>query len=110
MEIVQAVVEFGSQAIRNYRGKRAFVNEATIRESSLGRFIASQMMREHCWNALTEVHYTDMLIDLADVNVFDADIMSKFGGQRADIALYQNDKRLSRNRSGGLESGEVRGN
>jgi len=50
------------------------------------------MITELSYIALTEVHYTDMLVDLADIDIFDSRVMSKFGGQRADIAIYQSER------------------
>ena len=91
MDISGLIVEFGRQAVLYYREKAGVVNEAQIPEVFIARFVASAMTIQLRCPALPEVYFTNMLTDL-DIDGFEPAVVSRFGGLRADIGVYQDQK------------------
>jgi len=85
----QEVVEFGKQAVLHYRDMEVITGENRIPEGCLGLFIASKFIARHHWNARVEVPYTELLRRLG---ISGADLTGGFGGRRADIAVFQDQK------------------
>ncbi|HVC62688.1 MAG TPA: hypothetical protein VND19_20275 [Acetobacteraceae bacterium] len=89
MEITRAVIEFGTQAVRHYRDKPAIENETRIPEKCLSLFVASHFISQRHWDAKLEVSYPEMLKQLG---ITGPEVAPVFGGQRADIAVFQDAK------------------
>jgi hypothetical protein len=86
MDITRAIVEVGTQAVIHYRQRRAIKDETRIPENALSLFIASELITQFNLDARVEVPYPNILNSLG---VTGSDVTPKFGGQRADVAVYE---------------------
>nr|WP_294503892.1 hypothetical protein [uncultured Rhodopila sp.] len=87
MDIRKAITVFGADAVMEYRAKAAIRGETTIPETCLSLHIASSLITHGLHDARVEVPYSNILRELG---VRGPDIVPNFGGQRADIAIYDN--------------------
>ncbi len=85
MNVKMAVATFGTDAVKKYRSMAAVIGETFIPEACLRLFIASSMITDCKWDARVEMSYVKILRELG---VHGTEIIPKFGGQRADIAVY----------------------
>ncbi len=86
MDIRHAIVEVGTQAVNHYRQRPAIEDETRIPENALSLFMASELITQYNLHARVEVPYPRILNSLG---ITGSDVTPKFGGQRADIAVYK---------------------
>jgi len=86
MNTKKAVTLFGTDAVIEYRAKAAVRDETRIPETCLSLYIASRMITDCNWDARVEVPYSRIL---GQLGVHGTDVGPKFGGLRADIAIYE---------------------
>jgi hypothetical protein len=89
MTVEEAVAKFGTDAVIKYRKQRAIRKaETAIPEGCLSLYIASKLISDCQQDARVEASYPKILEQLGASG---ADITRKFGGQRADFAIYDHD-------------------
>ncbi len=89
MNVEEAVAQYGTNAVFEYRDRPAIrKNETAIPEACLSLSIASKLITDRQQDARVEASYPKILSQLGAGG---ADITPKFGGQRADIAIYDHD-------------------
>lgn len=89
MTFQRELAQFGEEAVIEYRKVPAIrKNEAAIPEGCLSLSIASKLIINQNLDARLEAPYPTMLKELG---AHGTDLTPKFGGQRADIAIYDRD-------------------
>ena len=89
MTIEEAVTQFGTEGVIEYPNVPAIrKSETAIPEACLSLSIASKLISNCNRDARVEVPYPKIL---AGLGARGADINPKFGGQRADIAIFDHD-------------------
>jgi hypothetical protein len=89
VNVDDAIVQFGTEAVIEYRDLPAIrKNETAIPEACLSLSIASKLIAKRQQDARVEASYPRIL---GQLGANGADITPKFGGQRADIAIYDHD-------------------
>ena len=90
MEIEKAVVEFSTEATLRYRARAATTLDNEVPESFLRSHVASRLHDRLACPIHVDRLYAAMAVDLG-VPVT-AELVTAFGGQRADIAIYRDDR------------------
>jgi hypothetical protein len=93
MNINEAIVKFGTEAVRRYRCVAGIHHDNEVPEIFLGGFIAGRLHDEFNVHAHVERLYTVIANEL-QVKL-DTELIIKFGGLRADIALYSDQRPVS---------------
>ena len=90
MEIEKAVVEFATEAALRYREMAGTRLDNEVPESFLRSQIASRLHDRLACRVHVDRLYAAMAVDLGvDIT---AELITAFGGQRADIAIYRDDR------------------
>jgi hypothetical protein len=87
INIKKTITAFGTDGVIKYRSMAAIRGETTIPETCLSLSIASSLITDCNWDAHVETSYSKIP---GELGVHGTGIGPKFGGQRADIAIYEN--------------------
>jgi hypothetical protein len=87
VNIAEAVVKFGTEAVLRYRDVAGLSDDSRMSEVFLGGFMAGRMYDSHGLNAQVERLYTDIAMEHGHRR--SQELTRSIGGHRADIALYR---------------------
>jgi hypothetical protein len=88
LDIEKTVVEFGTEAVLQYRTMASPRHDNEVPESFIRGFVARRLHERLGYQAHVERLYTAMALDLgASLSV---DLVTVLGSFRADVALYEN--------------------
>ena len=88
MELRSQIIDFGIAAVKKFRREPAIRSENAIPEMLIGLSIASSLIEAGC-DARVEVPLPQIL---KEHGLGGSDTTPKFGGQRADLAIYAEEK------------------
>lgn len=86
LEITNALIEFGTEAVLRYRTISG-LHDNWVPEVFLGGFIAPRLYDRLSCPVHIERYYTTIAKELGADST--PDLVNEFGGQRADVAIYQ---------------------
>jgi hypothetical protein len=92
MDLSEAIVRYGTKAVLRYRAVAGLCQDNEIPEIFLGGFIACAIHDELKANAHVERFYTVIARELGAKRDTE-ELMKAFGGNRADIVIYQERRR-----------------
>ena len=89
MNINEAIVKYGTEAVLHYRVVAGLSHDDEVPEVYLGGIIAGGIHSEMNENARVERYYMAIARELGVA--VDASVIERFGGNRADVAIYRKD-------------------